>query len=148
MRSLGRELLALAGLAVVAGGLAAALALLFVPLPLQRSADAVGYCGPGLRSDNAIQVRLDPGIVNTGAPAGQTAGTAAQQRSLERFCTGAANTRVEQALVTGLLALLIGIPVLVAGIRQASRPGSDGSGGSASSPSLSSSGTPGSTVWK
>ena len=64
------------------GGLAAALALVFIPLRLVAVTGGIGYCGPGLSSDNAVQVRLDPGIVNTGGGAGQQA-PAAAQRQLE-----------------------------------------------------------------
>ena len=87
MRSGGRDFLRLCGVALVVGGLAAALTLLFIPLSLPRTSTgvAVGYCGPGLTSDNAVQVRLDPGIVNTGGSPGQ-AGTAAQQRQFEQLC--------------------------------------------------------------
>ena len=73
MRSGGREFLRLCGVAIVVGGLAAALTLLFIPLGLQRtsSGQATGFCGPGLTSDNAVQVRLDPAIVNTGGSPGK-----------------------------------------------------------------------------
>ena len=68
MRSGGRDFLRLCGVAIVVGGLAAALTLLFIPLSVQRdsSGQIIGWCGPGLHSDNALQVRIDPGIVNTG----------------------------------------------------------------------------------
>ena len=68
MRSGGRDFLRLCGVAIVVGGLAAALTLLFIPLSVQRasSGQVTGWCGPGFHSDNALQVRIDPGIVNTG----------------------------------------------------------------------------------
>jgi hypothetical protein len=73
MRSAGREFLRLCGVAIVVGGAAAALTLLFIPLSVQRASSGavVGFCGPGRTSDNAVQVRLDPGIVNTAAAPGR-----------------------------------------------------------------------------
>ncbi len=142
MRSGGREFLRLCGVAIVVGGLAAALALLFIPLSLQRtsSGQAAGFCGPGLTSDDAVQVRLDPAIVNTGGSPGQ-AGTAAQQQQLEQFCTHEADNQLIESAVLAVLALLIGLPMIAASGRHGTTlpPG-------AAPPSLSSSGTPGSTV--
>jgi hypothetical protein len=145
MRSGGRDFLRLCGVAIVVGGLAAALALLFIPLSVQRAASgqAIGWCGPGLHSDNALQVRLDPGVVNTGGGAGPTA-PAAQQRQFEQFCTHQADGQLVEAAVVAVLALLIGLPMVAAHRRQDETPASPG----AVPPSLSSSGTPGSTVWK
>jgi hypothetical protein len=145
MRSGGRDFLRLCGVALVVGGLAAALTLLFIPLSLPRTSAgvAVGYCGPGLTSDNAVQVRLDPGIVNTGGSPGQ-AGTAAQQRQFEQLCTHQADGQLIESAVIAVLALLIGLPMIAARGRQDDMPASPG----AVPPSLSSSGTPGSTVWK
>jgi hypothetical protein len=120
MRSSGRAFLSLCGVAVVVGGLAAALALLFIPLRLVAlTGGMVGYCGPGLSSDNAVQVRADPGIVNTGGGGGQQA-PAAAQRQLEQVCTSQANGRRQDII----------------------------SASSSGPSSLSSSGTSGSTVWK
>jgi hypothetical protein len=115
VRPAAREIIRICGVAVVAGGLAAALALLFVPLGLERTATSVGFCGPGLTSDNALQVGIDPGIVNTGSVPGQAAVPAAEQRQLEQFCAGEADTRlIEAAVVAGLALILgIGVPVLV-----------------------------------
>jgi hypothetical protein len=145
MRSGGREFLRLCGVAIVVGGLAAALTLLFIPLSVQRAAtgQVTGWCGPGFHSDNALKVRLDPGIVNTGGGAGQTV-PAAQQRQFEQFCTHQANGQLIEAAVVAVLALLIGLPMVVARRRQDETLASPG----AAPPSLSSSGTPGSTVWK
>jgi len=145
MRSGGREFLRLCGVAIVVGGLAAALTLLFIPLSLQRtsSGQAAGICGPGLTSDNAVQVRLDPAIVNTGGSPGQ-AGTAAQQQLLEQFCSHEADNQLIESAVLAVLALLIGLPMIAARGRQDGTPLPPG----AAPPSLSSSGTPGSTVWK
>lgn len=145
MRSAGREFLRLCGVAIVVGGLAAALTLLLIPLSVQRapSGALLGFCGPGRSSDNAVQVRLDPGVVNTGGSPGQ-AGTAAQQRQFEQFCTHEADNQLIEAAVLAVLALLVGLPMI------AGRGGQDGAPASpgAAPPSLSSSGTPGSTVWK
>ncbi len=111
------EILRLCGIAILFGGIAAALALILVPLGLQRTPAvtgqlvATGWCGPGLTSDSALRVRLDPGIVNTGPGAGQV--SVAAQQHLERFCTGEANTRFTQAAITGGLALVIGLPLLL-----------------------------------
>jgi hypothetical protein len=145
MRSAGREFLRLCGIAIVVGGLAAALTLLFVPLTVQRAPSGAifAFCGPGTTSDNAVQVRLNPGIVNTGGAPGQ-AGTAAQQQQLEQFCTHEANGRLIESAVIAVLALLIGLPMIGARGRQDDMPVSPGS----APPSLSSSGAPGSTVWK
>lgn len=143
MRSAGRAFLSLCGVAVVVGGLAAALALLFIPLRLVAVSDGiVGYCGPGFSSDNALQVRVNPGIVNTGGGGGQQA-PAAAQRQLERLCASQANGRLIAAAGTTAVALVIGLPLIAAGRRQ------DSISASSSEPSsLSSSGTSGSTVWK
>ncbi len=145
MRSGGRDFLRLCGVAIVVGGLAAALTLLFIPLSVQRAStgQVTGWCGPGLHSDNALQVRLDPGIVNTGGGAGQSV-PAAQQRQFEQFCTHRADNQLIEAAVVAVLALLIGLPMVAARRRQEEMPASSG----AVPPSLSSSGTPGSTVWK
>ena len=137
-----RSAVRLCGVAVVAGGLAAALALLFIPLRLVAVSGGIGYCGPGLHSDNAIQVRLDPGIVNTGGSGGQQA-SAAQQAQLEQVCSSQADGRLVGAASTAAVALVLGLPLIVAGRRQDSIPES-----AAGPSSLSSSGTPGSTVWK
>jgi hypothetical protein len=145
MRSGGRDFLRLCGVAIVAGGLAAALTLLFIPLGVQRAStgQVAGWCGPGFHSDNALQVRLDPGIVNTGGGAGPSV-PAAQQRQFEQFCTHQADGQLIEAAVVAVLALLIGLPMVAARRRQDETPDSPG----AVPPSLSSSGTPGSTVWK
>ena len=145
MRSGGRDFLRLCGVAIVVGGLAAALTLLFIPLSVQRdsSGQVIGWCGPGFHSDNALQVRIDPGIVNTGGGAGQSV-AAAQQRQFEQFCTHTANGQLIKAAVVAVLALLIGLPMVAARRRQDEMLAPPGAG----PPSLSSSGTPGNTVWK
>jgi hypothetical protein len=145
MRSGRRDFLRLCGVAIVVGGLAAALTLLFIPLSVQRasSGQVTGWCGPGFHSDNALQVRIDPGIVNTGGGGGQTA-PAAQQRQFEQYCTHQADGQLIEAAVIAVLALLIGLPMVAARRRQDEMPASPG----ADPPSLSSSGTPGNTVWK
>jgi hypothetical protein len=112
VRPVAREIVRICGIAVVAGGVAAALALLFVPLSVGRTAEGSttleSFCGPGLTSDSAVQVRIDPGIVNTGGSPGQVT-PAAQQQQLERFCTGEADTRLTEAGVTAAVALALGI---------------------------------------
>ncbi len=141
MRSTGRQFLSLCGVAVIVGGLAAALALLFIPLRLVVVPGGIGYCGPGLSSDSALQVRVNPGIVNTGG-SGQPA-SAAQQQQLEQVCTRQANGGLIVATGTAAIALVLGVPLVAVGRRQ------DSISASSSDPSsLSSSGTPGSTVWK
>jgi hypothetical protein len=142
MRSTGRAFLSLCGVAVVVGGLAAALALVFIPLRLVAVSGGIGYCGPGLSSDSALQVRVNPGIVNTGGGGGQQA-SAAQQRQLAQVCASQANGRLIAAAGTAAVALVLGVPLIALGRRQ------DSISASSSGPSsLSSSGTPGSTVWK
>jgi hypothetical protein len=144
MRSAGGTFLSLCGVAVLVGGLAAALALVLIPLRLVAVTGTYGYCGPGLSSDNALQVRADPGIVNTGAGAGQQAPGAAQ-RQLERVCTSQANGRLIAAGGTAAVALVAGLPMIAVGRRRRQ----DSISASSSGPSsLSSSGTSGSTVWK
>jgi hypothetical protein len=145
MRSGGRDFLRLCGVAIVVGGLAAALTLLFIPLSVQRasSGQVIGWCGPGFHSDNAVQVRIDPGIVNTGGGSGQQV-PAAQQRQFEQFCTHQADGQLVEAAVVAVLALLIGLPMVAARRRQDGTLASPGAG----PPSLSSSGTSGNTVWK
>lgn len=141
MQSAGREFLRLCGVAVIVGGLAAALALIFVPLrvvPVSRA--VIGYCGPGFSSDNAVQVRMNPAIVNTGGSG--PAAPLAEQRQLERLCTNEANGRLTEAAVIAVLALVLGLPLVALGSRQPTRSASSSSPG----PSLSSSGTSGSTV--
>ena len=142
MRSAGGTFLSLCGVAVVVGGLAAALALLLIPLRLVAVTGGVGYCGPGLSSDNAVQVRANPGIVNTGG-GGQPA-PAAAQRQLEQVCTNQANGRLIAAAGTAAVALVVGVPLIAIGRRRQDSISASSSGPS----SLSSSGTSGSTVWK
>ena len=144
MRSGGRDFLRLCGVAIVVGGLAAALTLLFIPLSVQRtsSGQIIGWCGPGLHSDNALQVRIDPGIVNTGGGGGPSV-PAAQLRQFEQYCTHKADGQLIEAAVIAVLALLIGVPMIAARRRQDEMPAPPGPG-----PSLSNSGTPGNTVWK
>ena len=143
MRSAGRTFLSLCGVAVVVGGLAAALALVLIPLRLVAvTGGVVGYCGPGFSSDNAVQVRVNPGIVNTGG-SGQQA-PAAAQRELERVCTSQANGRLIAAAGTAAVALVAGLPMIAVGRRRQDSISASSSGPS----SLSSSGTSGSTVWK
>ena len=145
MPSSSRDFLRLCGVAIVVGGLAAALTLLFIPLTVQRAASGAvtGWCGPGHTSDNAVQVRLDPGIVNTGGSPGQAVPPALGQQ-FEQFCTHEADGRLIEAAVVFVLALLAGLPMIAARGRQGDvlmPPGAE-------PPSLSNSGTPGSTVWK
>ena len=94
MPSSGRDFLRLCGVAIVMGGLAAALTLLFIPLSVQRAPTraVTGWCGPGHTSDNAIQVRLDPGIVNTGGSPGQAVSPALDQQ-FEQVCARPADGR-------------------------------------------------------
>jgi hypothetical protein len=140
MRSAGGTFLSLCGVAVLVGGVAAALALALIPLRLVVVTGGIGYCGPGLSSDNAVQVRADPGVVNTGG-GGQPA-PAAAQRQLEQVCTSQANGRLIAAAGTAAVALVAGLPLIAVGRRRQDSI-------SASGPSsLSSSGTSGSTVWK
>jgi len=112
VRPVAQEIMRICGIAVVAGGIAAALALLFVPLAVGRASEASttleSFCGPGLTSDNAVQVRIDPGIVNTGGVPGQPTAPATEQRQLEQFCTGEADTRLTEAGVTAAVALILG----------------------------------------
>jgi|HubBroStandDraft_3_1064219.scaffolds.fasta_scaffold12108_3 hypothetical protein len=143
MRSAGGTFLSLCGVAVVVGGLAAALALVLIPLRLVAVTGGIGYCGPGLSSDNAVQIRADPGIVNTGGGAGQQA-PAAAQRQLEHVCTSQANGRLIAAAGTAAVALVVGVPLIAVGRRRQDSISASSSGPS----SLSSSGTSGSTVWK
>ncbi len=145
MPSSSRDFLRLCGVAIVAGGLAAALTLLFIPLTVQRAASGAvtGWCGPGHTSDNAVQVRLDPGIVNTGGSPGQAVPPALEQQ-FEQLCTHEADGQLIEAAVIFVLALLAGLPMIAARGRQDDVPVPPG----AAPPSLSSSGTPGSTVWK
>jgi hypothetical protein len=143
MQSAGRQFLRLGGVAIIAGGLAAALALIFIPLRvIAVSSTVAGYCGPGFSSDTAVQVRLDPGIVNTGGSG--PAAPLAEQRQLERLCTNQADGRLTGAAIIAAVALGLGLPLIAVGGRQPARPASSSSSG----PSLSDSGTSGSTVWK
>jgi len=141
----GREILRLGGVAVVVGGLAAALALLFVPLGVQVTSTSTGFCGPGYSSDNALQIRVDPGIVNTGGTPGQQAAPATEQQQLQQFCTSEADHQLVEAAIIAAAALVLGFAMIIRGSGQPARSASPGSGAPAS-PSVSSSGTPGSTV--
>jgi hypothetical protein len=113
VRPVAQEFMRICGIAVLAGGIAAALALLFVPLSVGRTTAGTtilqSFCGPGATSDNAVQVRIDPGIVNTGGIPGEPAAPAAEQRQLEQFCTREADTRLTEAGVTAAIALILGI---------------------------------------
>ena len=141
----GRDFRRLCGVAIAVGGLAAALTLLFIPLSVQRapSGAVTGWCGPGHTSDNALRVRLDPGIVNTGGSPGQAVSPALAQQ-FEQSCLHEADGQLIEAAVIAVLALLVGLPMIAARGRQDDVPPPPG----AAPPSLSSSGTPGSTVWK
>jgi hypothetical protein len=145
MPSSGRDFLRLCGVAIVVGGLAAALTLLFIPLSVQRAASGAvtGWCGPGHISDSAVRVRLDPGIVNTGGSPGQAVSPVLAQQ-FEQSCLNEADGQLIEAAVIAVLALLIGLPMIAARGRQDDVPAPPG----AVPPSLSNSGTPGSTVWK
>jgi len=142
MRSASRGWVRLCGVAIAVGGLAAALALLFIPLRLVAVSGGIGYCGPGFSSDSALQVRLNPGIVNTGGSGGQQV-SVAQQQDLERVCTQQADRRLVVAAATAAVALIMGLPMIAAGRRQDSISES-----SAGPSSLGSSGPPGGTAWK
>jgi hypothetical protein len=113
VRPVTQEIMRICGIAILAGGIAAALALLFVPLSVGRTTEGStilqSFCGPGATSDNAVQVRIDPGIVNTGGIPGEPAAPAAQQRQLTAFCTRQADTRLTEAAVTAAVALILGI---------------------------------------
>ena len=91
MRSAGREFLRLCGVAIVVGGLAAALTLLVVPLSVQRApAGAVmGYCGPGYASDNAVQVRLQVGDLKSIKSAEKTIDNTFATKAVQALETGA-----------------------------------------------------------
>src|ERR1022692_811233 len=113
VRPVAQEIMRICGIAVLAGGMAAALALIFVPLSGGRTTAGAtvvgGFWGRGPSSDNAVQVRMDRGIVNTGGIPGEPAAPAAEQRQLERFCTREADTRLTEAAVTAAGALILGI---------------------------------------
>ena len=115
MPSSGRDFRRLCGVAIVVGGLAAALTLLLIPLSVQRAPTGAvtGWCGPGHASDNAIQVRLDPGIVNTGGSPGQAV-SPALDKEFEQFCTHQADGQLIEAAVIAVLALLVGLPLIAA----------------------------------
>lgn len=79
-------------------------------------------------------------MVNTGG-SGPPA-SLAEQRQLERLCTSEANGRLTEAAIIAVVALVLGLPLVALGSRQPTRSASSSSSG----PSLSSSGTSGSTV--
>jgi hypothetical protein len=111
--------------ALAIGGVVAAITLLLLPLPpVTAGRFTVAWCGPGATSDNAIQVRLDPGIVNTGSIPGAAAPSQAEQQTLVAICTGAADTRITEAAITTAVALALGIGIpLIARRVRAGPPG-------------------------
>jgi hypothetical protein len=102
----------LAGFALIVAGLVAAITLVLLPLPtLTAEGSAVAWCGPGQTSDNALQVRLNPGIVNTGAIPGQPEASQAKQQTLVQVCGGVADSRITEAAVIAIVALALGVGI-------------------------------------
>jgi hypothetical protein len=98
----------LVGLALIVIGFVIA----FIPLPKQTFDGGQGWCGPGETSKSAVSVRLHPDEVNEGGDPGtltpaQQQALAANNAAFKEFCTGLANTRLEQSLVLLLPGLLI-----------------------------------------
>lgn len=88
------------GAALVLVGLVAALVLALRPLPTLSEWDGqVGWCGPGSKSSNALQVWLNPDIVNPNT--GEF-----HNQILKDFCVGEANNRMTEAAL-GLIAALV-----------------------------------------
>jgi hypothetical protein len=102
----------LAGFALIVAGLVAAITLLLLPLPtLTVEGSAVAWCGPGQTSDSALQVRLNPGIVNTGSIPGQPEASQGVQQTLVQVCTSVADSRITEAAVIAIVALALGIGI-------------------------------------
>jgi hypothetical protein len=103
----------LVGLALVVIGFVLA----FIPLPTQDFAGSTGWCGPGTTSESAVFVRLDPNSVNDGDSSLQpqpsssvTQGQIDQAKAeFKSYCTGIADTRLEQASVLTLPGLILGV---------------------------------------
>ena len=100
-------------------GLAAtvyAFLLAFLPLPTQSFLSGSAWCGPGSSSESAVFVRINPDSVNGGSQPFITGSlSASQQQQLDEantafkaYCTGVADTRLEQAAVVLLLGLAVG----------------------------------------
>lgn len=112
MSPAARRVLNLVGLVIALGGVIAALTLLFIPLPpITTLGTAVAWCGPSATSDNALQVRIDPAIVNTGTIAGSGTPSQSQQAALIQVCTGEADSRITDAAVVALAAIAFGFGV-------------------------------------
>jgi hypothetical protein len=107
----------------VLGGaaLAGAALLMLLPLPRQDLGILNGtlYCGPGASSDSALQVMINPDVVNQGDPvslpsAGQSP-TAEQQANARQHrvniqvCQNAAKTRFILAAAAVIFAIAVGL---------------------------------------
>ena len=127
MHPVAARVLSLAGFALIVGGLAAALTmLLLLPLPtLTAGGSAVAWCGPGETSASALQVRLDPGIVNTGSIPGQPEASQAEQKALTRVCSTVADNRITEAAAVAVITVVLGIGISLVARRPRAAPSGD-----------------------
>jgi hypothetical protein len=80
-----------AGLTGVIGGIV----LVVIPLPTQ----ALGTCGAGSSSSSAVEVKLNPSIVNAGSGTGATAPSQQEHKAWEATCQGVADSRIELSVI-------------------------------------------------
>lgn len=85
-------------------GLVGAGILLLTALPTQANGEA--FCGPGTTSDSALEVRINPDVVNTGP--GSDSVSAADKSALRSVCLSAADRRIIEVAVLVGASLLIG----------------------------------------
>ena len=102
------------GVALLLVGVMAAAIFVLLPLPtLNAFGGQTGWCGPGRQSTNALQVRLNPDVVNQGS-----GGTAADQQAFKDFCVGEADNRLMEAGLALLTGLVLGGAAVIASTQQ------------------------------
>jgi hypothetical protein len=106
-----RNLTRYAQWAIAAAGLLAAALFLLLPLPtLDVLGSPVGFCGPGLVSDNAAQVLIDPTVVTDDTDTSSVDSGSA----LRTYCLGKAKERGYYALATGGGGLVVALGIAYA----------------------------------
>jgi hypothetical protein len=123
MHPVAARMLSLAGFALIVGGLVAAVTLLLLPLPtLTAGGSDIAWCGPGETSVSALQVRLDPGIVNTGSIPGQATASQTEQQTLIRVCSTVADNRITEAAAAAAITVALGIGISLVARRARAAP--------------------------
>lgn len=102
-------LFVLGGIGPLVAGVFIGAIFLLTPLPtMNELGGPVGWCGPGATSDNAIQVLLNPAVVNESGGLSQNDDYAAQM-AFRSFCVGEARTRVTYFVISDLAGAILGV---------------------------------------